>query len=684
MTDAAVFFRDLAVMMAVTGATAAVFSKLGWPKVLGFIAAGVLMSGHTWGGPLLVDEKSVQTIGQLGIVFLMFSLGLEFSIASMRRVGHVAVPTAFIDAGLMVWFGYLAGTRIFGWGRVQALFLGVAICDSATTLLSKTIEEMNWSGRPFTRYIFGTTIMEDIICVGLLAAATGVAGGGGDGLSGAGMAFGRLALFLAGVIVIGMARMPRTLDKLRRSGRETVMLATLGFCFLVSYIADLLEIGVALGAFVSGVICASSSVRDELQAMVDSLRTMFAAVFFVAIGLLVNPAVCADNWLAILSVTLLVLVGKFLNVTVASLLTGQSVKNSVQTGMGLAQIGEFAYMAAMIYISMSGRADDPMYQIVVGASLATTVLNPVLLKLSDPVGDWCERNQPAKFRKMMANYSGWLERFRTARPPSRQKLFLRVYAGAMLLAWTVLFIGYAVCGYVAKSDFSRFGAPVEANKRLILCLAANTAALLPLIYVAATARKLGRLAGALVAGTWSGKGAWRRASQGVVRTFVQGAAVFATLFLMAISNLSVLPEETWARISVFAVIAVYGFFHWKRLRRRGAVSARRFRAAIAAEDRRAAKKAADAAAAPVPPFSGVRQRKFAIPAGSPFAGETIGAADIRRRTGATIICLERGGEAHWNPGPGWMLAAGDILSVIADADNFSRLEAIASASSAEK
>ena len=666
-------------MMTVVGFCAAVFPKFGLPKTIGFILAGILMGAHTWSGAWLVDEASVRTIGQLGIVFLMFALGLEFSIGSMRRVGHVAVPVAIADVALMTWFGFLAGTKLFGWGWMQSLFLGAAICDSATTLLSKTIEEMNWSGRPFTRYIFGITIMEDILCVGVLAALTGLAAGEA---SAAEMfsSMGRLALFLVGAVVIGATRMARFLDSARKYGRESVLLASLGFCFLVTWVADRLEIGMALGAFVAGVICSTSRARDEIHAMAEPLRSMFAAVFFVAVGLLVNPQVCLDHAGTIAAVTALVVFGKFANVTVASLLSGQSLKNSVQTGMGLAQIGEFAYMVAMIYVALSGRADDPMYQIVVAASIITTMLNPFFLKFSDAAGDWAERRQPRAFRKMMAGYSGWLERFRSAKPPSRQKLFLRVYIAGILVSWVLMFIVFATCGHLAKFDYTRFGAWVESNKRLLLCFAANLGALLPSISVAVASRKLGRIAGSLVASTWAAKGAWRRASQPVVRTFVHGLCLFSTLALVLVLNLSSMPEEIWARVLVFGTIGAYGALKWNSLRAHGGKAARRLRAALAAEKRIAAKNAA-LMETPAPGDAspaGVRQRKFTVPAGSPFEGETIGSADIRRRTGATVICLERAGEPHWNPGPGWRIEAGDILSVIADESHFRQLVAIAS------
>ena len=225
------FFRDLAVMMSVVGLVSVVFTRLGWPKVIGYLLAGILMSEHTWGGSFLADPKSIGTIGQLGIVFLMFTLGLEFSADDMKKVKHVAVPTAIFDTLMMIWLGYTVGTHMLGWGSVESLFLGAALCDSATTLLAKTIEEMRWGDRPFVRYIFGTTIFEDILCVGVIALVTGVANGKGMNVGAVGMSLGGLIVFFTGVLVFGLVLAPRLLDRVALlKDDETLLLTLLGLC----------------------------------------------------------------------------------------------------------------------------------------------------------------------------------------------------------------------------------------------------------------------------------------------------------------------------------------------------------------------------------------------------------------------------------------------------------------------
>ncbi|MBP3404589.1 MAG: cation:proton antiporter [Kiritimatiellae bacterium] len=295
MTES-LFFQDLAVLMAVAGLVSIVFEKLKWPKVIGYLFAGILMSRHTWGGSFIADEGSIQTIGQLGIVFLMLTLGLEFSAGSLKKVKGVSGPMAAVDTIVMIWLGYTVGRRIFGWSSVQSLFLGAAICDSATTLLAKTIDEMKWSKRPFVRYVISTSILEDVICVGVIALITGVANGAGFSLGAVGLSLGSLAVFFICTVVLGMIFVPRLLNTVSKNGSDEALLLTLlGCCFFVSWVAYKLEFSLALGAFLMGVLGSSSMARARLLKLADPLRSMFAAMFFVSIGLLVNPEMCFAN-----------------------------------------------------------------------------------------------------------------------------------------------------------------------------------------------------------------------------------------------------------------------------------------------------------------------------------------------------------------------------------------------------
>ena len=206
------FFQDLAMLMTIAGAVAVIFARLRWPKVLGYILVGIIMSEYTWGGGFISNVESARTIGQLGVVFLMFGMGLSFSSRDMVKIRAVALPAAIIDTLIMIWLGYIIGTKVMGWGAVPSFFLGVAICDSATTLLAKVIDEMNWGSRPFAKYVLGTSICEDIICVGAIAVATGFANGGGMSASSFFASLAGLGVFFLTVLVAGYILVPRLLQ----------------------------------------------------------------------------------------------------------------------------------------------------------------------------------------------------------------------------------------------------------------------------------------------------------------------------------------------------------------------------------------------------------------------------------------------------------------------------------------
>lgn len=665
------FFQDLAVLTAVVGGISIIFTRFRWPKVIGYLLAGILMSEHTWGGSFLADSKTIGTVGQLGIVFLMFTLGLEFSAGGMRKVRHVALPTALFDTVAMIWLGYVAGRELLGWGAVQSLFLGAAICDSATTLLAKTVEEMKWGARPFVRYVFGTTIVEDILCVGVIALITGVAKGKGMSAAAVGTSLGGLALFFTGVVVFGMLVVPRTLNRVgKMRDSEALLLTTLGFCFLVSFLAFKLDYSLALGAFLVGMLGASSEVRQKLHELAAPLRNMFAAVFFVTIGLLVDPAECLRNWAAIVGLAALIIVGKGFNCFLMSLLTGQGVKDAVQTGMGMAQIGEFAYMVALTYMTLTGDTGNPMYQIVVGASLLTTLLNPAMLKWSDRAGDWAERRTPAAARGWLAAYRGWLKRFREARMPSRLVRHMRVR-----LAWLGVLGALNLCvgagaAMLARLDYSNFSATFDAHKNMVWCVAANVIFISLLWPMTSLARSVARDAAMALAGSGRHLAAWKRAVRQVTEWFVAAAAALLAFAEIVMLNVSLQPETAAERWMVRGALLAVAVFGWKKFGKMARTAGYTFNRALAAE-----RRAGDRARAEKPELSapGDYVARVEVGAGAAAAGKTIRELDIRARTGASVVSVTRGGKKVRNPDAQWRFAAGDLAAAIGEPEQIAAL-----------
>ena len=677
------FFQDLAVLMTAAGIVSVVFTRFGWPKAIGYILAGIVMSQHTWGGSFLKDVSSTNVIGQLGVVFLMLGMGLSFSARDMKKIRGVALPCAFLDAGVMIWLGYVVGTKCFGWGDVPSLFLGVAICDSATTLLAKVIDEMGWSDRPFAKYVLGTSVCEDIICVGAIAMATGFAKGQGMSLMALGQSLGGLTVFFLTVLVLGIFFVPRLLKSVaKRHDDESLVLAILGCCFFVSYCAYRLNYSLALGAFLVGILGSTSVVRERLASLADPLKSMFSAVFFVSIGLLVDPAKLWQNLPAILLVSAVVVGGKLVNNLVGSLLCGVNVKTSVQNAFGLAQIGEFAFMVAMLYAGLQEEAAaaaveagkpapaDPasgFFAIAIGASLLTTLLNPVMIRLSDKVGDWAEKNLPPHLRKGLDTYWAWLEKIKSQKgSPAFASLKMAIIRFAV---YAVLMFGvYSIAWYLQSAwfDYSKFSVLFNKHKSVVFFILANIFSIGILPIALREAWTMGDLVGELLTERGKSRGlvAFRKTARLCV--ILLAAAAFITLWsvlnFLCLSEKSVnmSPAEKWIAFAVTVVVAAVG---WKYLINAGRRAIQRFDEALTEEERREGLAQTTAVALP----QGDDFHRFVLTANSPAVGGTVVSLNIRAKTGASIVAVVRDGQVFRNVGPDLEFKIGDELVALGDA-----------------
>lgn len=665
MTESALI-QDLAMMMAIAGLVSVLFAKLKWPKVIGYIFAGILMSRHTWGGSFLADENSVQTIGQLGIVFLMFTLGLGFSTSEMKKLKNVTVPTAIFDTVVMTYLGYTVGTKLLGWGAVESLFLGAAICDSSTTLLAKVIDEMKWSSRRFSKYVVGTSVCEDIICIGIIALITGVAAGNAS-FAAVGKSLGGLFVFFLATIFFGLVLVPRLLDSVaRRHDDEALLLTLLGCCFFVTWIAFKLNFSLALGAFLVGILGASSDVRRRLHELADPLRSMFAAVFFVSIGLLVNPASCWENLPVILGLSALVMIGKGCNCFLGGLISGESLKTSVQMGFSLAQIGEFAYMVALLYLSTTNDSESQMYQIVVGVSLLTTVLNPVMIRLSDPAGDRVEKHCPARLARWLGNYREFMAKFHGSGASRSAAAIRKALIELVVIAVIELAIVITV-SMMGRYDWSEFSEFFERNDRIFLCLGANVIMLAMFAPVLRIARTLGGALGDMLVNP--GASRWQQAVHNVVNHLAAFVIVGGSFVWMVMLNVPIQPSQTWAKCAVYGVLAVAAIAGWRFFSKAGHRAFQRFDEAAKADERRSAEPRQILFSVPEDAV-----HKLTLTDASPAIGATVVTLNIRAKTGASVVSVIRDGKTVRNIGAEWEFRIGDTLVVMGDAHQLAALK----------
>lgn len=401
------FLIALATVLGVAAITTVVFQWLRQPVVLGYILAGFIV-GPNFPIPLVADRKIVQTLSELGVILLMFSLGLEFSLGKLFKVGPTAGITAILQSSLMVWLGFLTG-QLFGWTTIESLFAGSIIAISSTTIIAKAFDEQGIRG-PLRQLVVGVLIVEDLIAILLMTTLTAIATG--TGLSAKTMAIttGKLALFLVVLVSVGLLVVPRAVRIVRRLGRpETTLVASIGFCFAISLLAQEMGYSVALGAFISGSLIAESGEQEEIEHLVQPVRDVFAAIFFVSVGILIEPRLIVLHAKAIFVLTLVVIVGKIVSVTFGAFLTGNSVRTSVRSGMSLAQIGEFSFIIAGLGLSLHATRSF-LYPVAVAVSAITTLTTPLLIRASGPVANLVDRAMPRPLQTFASLYASWIER----------------------------------------------------------------------------------------------------------------------------------------------------------------------------------------------------------------------------------------------------------------------------------
>jgi CPA2 family monovalent cation:H+ antiporter-2 len=572
----------------------------------------------------------------------------------------VIFPTAIFDMAVMIWAGHFVGTKILGWSSIPSLFLGAAISDSATTLLAKTINEMGWGSRRFTKYIFGVTITEDLLCIGVIALLTGLVGSGSLDFRAMSFSIGGLLLFLVGVLVLGILLVPRVVNRVARlKDDEALLLTILAFCFLVSFVAYQLEFSLALGAFLIGVVVAECEPLKRIYEQCVPLRSLFSSIFFVTIGLLVDPAQMLVHWKAITGLTAMVAGLKIVNCTTGSFLTGLDFKNALQTGIGLAQIGEFAYLVALIAVT-AGAAENGLYQIAVGVSVLTTVLNPFLLRASDPIADWALRRMPPRVREGLDTYTDWVERLLHTRTSNETARALRIHLTLLALQFVLVAVFFAAAAVLAKIDYTRLSPLLEANKRTWLWGLACLLAVPNAVVLFFRARAFGmEIADALVRGH-AAQTSWALSLRRGFGTLCIAGALAALFVEVTLLSGSVMPEQAWARGVVGLTLLAVGVFGWRRFRRLGAESLQTLRNVLTQESR---DRLLDESALPVLPAA-ARQVRLTVGAASAACGRTLREINLRARSGASVIGVERDDVLHVNPAPDERLEAGDVLLLL--------------------
>lgn len=447
---AAHFIQDLAIIMLIAGIITVLFHRFKQPVVLGYILAGVIIGPHTPPFPLISDETTIKTLAELGVVFLLFSLGLEFNLRKLRQVGITAMVAASAEIVLMTWIGYEIG-RFFGWSGMDALFLGAILAISSTTIIIKALDELKLKHERFAHLIFGILIVEDILAIAIIALLSSLAlSGSMDAVEVAGT-LGKLTVFMVVALVIGLLLVPRLLSYVARFGSDEMLLITvLGLCFGFCLLVIKLQYSVALGAFMIGAIIAEAREHKLIERLIAPVRDMFSAIFFVAVGLLLDPKVLIDYAAPIAVITIAVILGKVFSCGLGTFVCGNDPRTSLRTGMGLSQIGEFSFIIAALGLSLQVTSDF-LYPIAVAVSALTTLFTPYLIRASDPLAERLGRIMPGWLAQAGTLYTEWMQSIQTggSERALQRAMILRI------LAHVAVNIMLVTAAFLAMAFFAR-------------------------------------------------------------------------------------------------------------------------------------------------------------------------------------------------------------------------------------
>ena len=451
MSELPALFYDLALILVTAGIATVIFKWLKQPVVLGYIIAGFLIGPNFEWFPVINDHTSVETWSEIGMVFMLFGIGLEFSFKKLKKVGGTVGITALTELITMCVVGFLLG-KILGWSQMDCIFLGAMLSISSTTIIAKAFDDMKLNREKFSGNVIGELVVEDLEAVLLMVILSTMAVSKTfDGMQ---LVYSMLKLlfFLVVWFLGGIFLVPTVLRWARKfMSEETLTVFSVGLCFLMVVLANLAGFSSALGAFIMGSILAETLEAEKIHELTTPIKNLFGAIFFVSVGMMVDPRILVEYWWQILVITIILLIFKPLSNVVGRLLAGVDLKQSMQGGFCFSQIGEFSFIIATLGLSY-GVIDDFLYPIIVSVSIITTFLTPYAIKSAKPCYGWVTKHLPRR----------WLEKFENIdlgiKVRSGKKVTMGGFVSHQLkniviylaIIIAVVLISFSICSFVMR------------------------------------------------------------------------------------------------------------------------------------------------------------------------------------------------------------------------------------------
>lgn len=395
---------DLAIMLTTAAVVTIVFKKLRIPTILGYIVAGFLIGPHF---PLFMNIESaasVETWSEIGVVIILFHIGLEFDFHKLSEIGSTAIVSAAVKMGGVMLVGYGFGI-LAGMSTMNAVFLGAMLSISSTVVIQKCFSEMGLEGEKYTGLVMGSLVMEDVIAVFMMVVLTAISASQTSDSGAMALRMFLMITYLVLWLVLGIFFLPTILDRtMGLMSDETLTLLSLGFCFLMGMLAHWLGFSMELGAFIAGSLFAGTRYVHNVERVTAGIKDMFGAIFFLSVGMMVDPEIIASRWTSIVPIAILAVVAKLIFATIGMIFSGQEPVTALRGGISLAPIGEFSFIIASLGISL-GVMDSYLYPVIVAASILTIIATPVLIRNQDKIIAVLARPVPEKVRKMVRDYT---------------------------------------------------------------------------------------------------------------------------------------------------------------------------------------------------------------------------------------------------------------------------------------
>jgi CPA2 family monovalent cation:H+ antiporter-2 len=646
--------------MIVAAIATIIFRQFNQPVILGYIVAGLIIGPYTPFIELISNDDNINTLAELGVIFLMFSLGLEFSLRKLKEVGNAAFIAASIEIIIMIWAGYELG-QLFGWSKMDSIFLGAIISISSTTIIIKALESQGKKNEKFAQLVFGILIIQDILAILIIALLSGFVTTGEIVVADVGLIVLNLSAFMGTLLVVGLIIVPRLLNYVAKfKSNEMLLVTVVGLCFGVSLITVSLGYSVALGAFLIGAVVAEARQISKIETLMFPVRDLFSAVFFVSIGLLINPALILDYIFPVLVISLVVIIGQVNSAALGCFIAGKDMKTSVKVGMGLGQIGEFSFIIAALGLTL-GVTSDFIYPIAVAVSALTIFSTPYSIRHSDKVYLFLEKITPSPLRRTMEVYNAWInEPSRVSHNKIGRKILRKIsmQVSINLLIVTGIFITFVFLHKRISSFLQNYLGDFEVTKALLWI----TAMIISFPFLIAVWKKT-QAAGMVIAelSTSGSKEPRKSIIRAVIsKTFFAVGTLMLIIVIILLSS-TLLPSSNTLMLAVI-LISITGIFIYRSSVKIYA----RAQSALKDTFLQPADSSSQTGLAILhhPMLKDIKLESVYINPGSIGSGKLISELQLRTKTGATIFGIEREGKSIVNPEPEEELMEGDKLLLL--------------------